>query len=169
MAVDSGPSISRFSFLTLRPSLPCNFGASAHSAGSSMRRLYQETRFVTIMLIQSAGVQRSTSGLYPTATANGRKNRRSRKPRFLIGAKRPRRQRHGHRQALGVGPATLSWCWRPGNGCPKFVSGISVAQVVSAARTVKNSCCCKKYPALPASLNPMRTVFGYARVVGCWI
>jgi hypothetical protein len=30
--------------------------------------------------------------------------------------------------SLGVGRATLSWCWRPGNACPKFVSGILVAR-----------------------------------------
>jgi hypothetical protein len=40
-------------------------------------------------------------------TANGGKNRPSCKPRFLIGAERPGRQRHGHRQALGIGRASV--------------------------------------------------------------
>jgi hypothetical protein len=53
---------------------------------SNVKRLYQETRFVTIMLIRSACVQRGTKVI--SGSGNGRRgNRPSRKPRFAMALK----------------------------------------------------------------------------------
>jgi hypothetical protein len=50
-------------------------------------------------------------------TVNGSKNRASRKPASLLALKAPGPQRHGHRQALGVGRASVNRIYRGGRSC----------------------------------------------------